>query len=207
MISLFRHSLIKITVLYHLKEINIAWSTFIANPIFTNSSTQNVQSIPSSSHPSTSIPPSQPIDHSSSFDQSPSPSSPFHEHIHSPNKDEIIEQDKIGQVEVIKPKGADLGTLTHIYQRGHRQVFAPQIVGGALPSSLAKRVKKGKEKMTETKIQREEEVHHETEQDFDLVDLGEHNDNESTSIVIKEKDALIRELQINLERSKYILIL
>jgi len=42
-------------------------------------------------------------------------------------------------------------------------VFAPQIVGGALPSSLAKRVKKGKEKMTETKIQREEEVHHETE--------------------------------------------
>lgn len=51
--SLFHHSLIKIIVLYHLKELNIAWSTFIANPIFTDSSTQNVKSIPSSSQPST----------------------------------------------------------------------------------------------------------------------------------------------------------
>ena len=37
--SLFHHSLIKIIVLYHLKELNIAWSTFIANLIFTDSST------------------------------------------------------------------------------------------------------------------------------------------------------------------------
>ena len=49
--SLFHHSLIKIIVLYHLKELNIAWSTFIANPFFTHASTQNVQNIPSSSHP------------------------------------------------------------------------------------------------------------------------------------------------------------
>ena len=96
--SLFHHSLIKIIVIYHLKELNIAWSTFIANPIFTDLSIQNVQNVPSASHPSTSIPPSQPIDHSSSSDESTSPSppsSPFHEHIHSPNIDEFREQEHI----------------------------------------------------------------------------------------------------------------
>lgn len=74
--SVFQHSLIEIIVLYHLKELNIGWSTFIANPIFIDPSIQNVQSVPSSSHPSTFIHPSQPIDHSSSLDQSPSPSPP-----------------------------------------------------------------------------------------------------------------------------------
>lgn len=48
--------------------------------------------------------------------------------------------------------------------------------------------------MTETDIQREEEDLHETEQEFDLVELGEHDDSESTSIIIKEKYALIKEL-------------
>lgn len=73
-------------------------------------------------------------------------------------------------------------------------MFSPQIVGGALPSSLTKKVQKGKEKMTEEKIKHEEEDLHETEQDFDLLDLGEHDDSEITCIIIKEKDALIREL-------------
>jgi len=59
--------------------------------------------------------------------------------------------------------------------------------------------------MIEIEIQHEEEDLHETEQDFDLVDLGEHDDSESTRIVTKEKYALTRELQINLERSKYII--
>ena len=67
---LFHHSIIKIIVLYHLKELNIAWSTFIANPIFTQVSTQNVQDIPSSSHPPTSIPPTQ-LMHYSSHPPSP----------------------------------------------------------------------------------------------------------------------------------------
>lgn len=87
-----------------------------------------------------------------------------------------------------------MGTLAHIYQRGHRQVFVPQIIGGAFPSSSTKKVQKGKEKMTETKIQYGEEGLHEAEQDFDLVDLREHDDNKDTNILIKEKDALIREL-------------
>lgn len=64
--SLFHHALIKIIVLYHLKELNIAWSTFIANPIFTHTSTQNVQNMPSSSHS-----PSPPL--SSSHAPIPSP--------------------------------------------------------------------------------------------------------------------------------------
>lgn len=38
-----------------------------------------------------------------------------------------------------------------------------------------------------------------------MVDVGEHDDSDSTSIVIKEKYALIRELQINLQREKYII--
>lgn len=133
--SIFHHSLIKIIVLYHLNELNIAWSTFIANPIFTDPSIHNVKNVPSSSHPSTCIPPSRPIDHSSSLDQSLSPSpppSPFHEHIESPSRDEIIELEQIEQVEVIKPKRLYLGTLAHTYQRGHRNVFSPQIVGGGL---------------------------------------------------------------------------
>jgi len=59
--------------------------------------------------------------------------------------------------------------------------------------------------MSEAEIQHEEVDLYETEKDFDLVDLGEHDDSESTSIIIKEKDAVIRVLQINLERSKYII--
>jgi len=59
--------------------------------------------------------------------------------------------------------------------------------------------------MTNVDIQHEEEDLHETEQEFDLVDLGEHDDSESTRIVIKEKYALIRELHINLQRAKYII--
>ena len=106
----------------------------------------------------------------------------------------ISEPEQIEQVQVIKPKGVDLGTLIHTYQRGHRQVFSPQIVGGAFPSSPTKQVHKGKEKMIETEIQHEEEDLHETEHDFDLVGLSKHDDNENTRIVIKEKDALIREI-------------
>jgi len=84
-------------------------------------------------------------------------------------------------------------------------VFGPQIVGGSLTSSPTKQVHKGKETMTKAKIQHEEEDIHETEQDFDLVDLDENNDNEDISIVIKEKYALIKELKTNLKMSKFII--
>lgn len=59
--------------------------------------------------------------------------------------------------------------------------------------------------MIEAEIKHEEEDHHETKQDFDLVDVDEHIENKDISIVIKEKDAYIRELQTNLDRSKFII--
>ena len=39
----------------------------------------------------------------------------------------------------------------------------------------------------EAEIRHKEEDLHETEQDFDLVDLDEHDDGEITSTIIKEK--------------------
>lgn len=120
--SLFHHSLIKIIVLYHLKELNIAWSTFIANPIFTNAPTQNVQSIPSSSHPSTSIPPSHPIHHLYSSDDSATPSppsSPFNEPIHSPSRDEDREKEHIEHGGISNPKRVGFSILIHTFQRGY----------------------------------------------------------------------------------------
>ena len=70
-------------------------------------------------------------------------------------------------------------------------MFAPQIVVGALPSSLAKQVDKGKQKVTEADIQEEirheEENLHKTDMEFDLVDLSQQDDSEITSTVIKEK--------------------
>ena len=127
--SLFHHSLIKIIVFYNLNELNIAWSTFIANDIFIETSTQHTQNVPSSSHPSTSIPPSQTIAHSSSSDQSPSPisppSSPFHHDIGSPSRSEFNEPKRANVFEV-EP-------LPKTYQRGFRHVFAPHGVEGAMP--------------------------------------------------------------------------
>ena len=78
-------------------------------------------------------------------------------------------------------------------------------MGGEFPSSSVKKVQKGKEKMTKIGIQQQEEDLHETEWDFDLVDLREHDDNESKSIVIKENDALIWDFQVNLHRAEYII--
>lgn len=59
--------------------------------------------------------------------------------------------------------------------------------------------------MAETESQQQEEDLHETKHDFHLVDLSEHDDSESTRIVIIEKDALIGEPQVKLQREKYII--
>lgn len=86
---------------------------------------------------------------------------------------------------------AEIKPLEKTYQRGHMHVFSPHIVEVALPSTSTKQVDKGKQKMRETYIQaeisHEEEDFHETEKYFDLVDLDEHDDDEITSIIIKEK--------------------
>lgn len=46
--NLFHHSLIKIIVLHHLKQLNIAWETFIEAKVFTSPSNQPARPIPPS---------------------------------------------------------------------------------------------------------------------------------------------------------------
>ena len=125
---IFHHSLIKIIVLHHLDQLNISWSTFIENDIFTTPPIQHAHAVPPPYHPSTSIPPSLTIVFTSSSYQTTSPisppSSPFHVHIGSPSR-----------VEISKPKRADLGILEKTYRRGHKKVFSPHIIEGALPYS------------------------------------------------------------------------
>ena len=53
-------------------------------------------------------------------------------------------------------------------------MFASLAVKGAMPSSSAKQVDKGKEKVTEHIIIEEEEKH-ETEQEFQLIDLDDED--------------------------------
>lgn len=101
---IFHHSLINITVLHHLDKLNISWSTFIANDIFTTPPVQHAQAMPPPSYPSIFIPPSHPTVPTSLSTQttvpiSPPPS-PFHVHIRSLRK-----------VEISKPKRVDLSIL------------------------------------------------------------------------------------------------
>ena len=49
-------------------------------------------------------------------------------------------------------------------------------------------------------MQEDEDTHNE-ETYFDIVDLDEHDDHEPSSLILKEKDAQIRELQTNLDRA------
>ena len=58
------------------------------------------------------------------------------------------------------------------------------------------------EDVHEATIHDEDDLH-ETETDFDLVDLDDEHDDEVSKMIIKQKDAQISELQINLERSKF----
>ena len=49
----------------------------------------------------------------------------------------------------------------------------------------------------------EEDDLHETETDFDLVDLDDENDDEASKMIIKKKDAQTNQLQTNLEISQF----
>ena len=159
--------------------------------------------MPPPSHPSTSIPPSQPTIPTSSSAQNTSPisppSSPFHTQMGSSSRSKISE--------LQNTKVAEIETLEKKYQRGHRQVFPTHTVEGAFPSSSAKKVDKGKKKMTREDIHEEirhkEENLHETEMEFDLVDLNQQDDSKITSIDIKEKESNIIELQTNPYRSQF----
>ena len=113
---IFHHSLIKIIVIHHLDQLNISWSSCIANDIFVAPPVQHAQVVPPPYHPSISIPPSHPtVPTSSSSQTTPSispPPSPFHVHIGSPRRFEIS-----------KPKRDGLRISVKKYQRVHRKVF------------------------------------------------------------------------------------
>ena len=60
------------------------------------------------------------------------------------------------------------------------------------------------EDVNEAAIHDEDDLH-ETETDFDLVDLDDEHDDEAFKMIFKHKDAQISELQTNLERYKFII--
>ena len=88
----------------------------------------------------------------------------------------------------------DIDPFPLTYGRGHRHVFASLELKGVLPYSSTKQVDKGKEKVTEHIIV-EEEDKHETEQEFQLIDLDDEDEERITSVVIRCKEANISELQ------------
>ena len=87
-------------------------------------------------------------------------------------------------------------------------MFAPHIVGGAMYSTSSKQKDKGKQNLIETETQpdvKHDESLHETEHEFELVDLGDDDDNQIINMTIKGKDAKIIDLQTNLDRAKYVI--
>ena len=78
---------------------------------------------------------------------------------------------------------AEVEPLPKTYQRGYRHVFASLRVKGAMPFSSTQQVDKGKEKVIESVIY--DEDNHETEQEFQLIDLDEEDEGKITNAVIK----------------------
>lgn len=221
--SIFHHSLIKMIVLHHLDQLGITWEAFIANEIFNEPPTQPTPCIPpsSSTHPSTSSYPPQPTYHSSSTghsspDISTPSTSPFHVAIHSLTRDDDSDE---GHDEHDDSEGHDVHTehgqssipqrnslqpFDFTYQRGKRQLFTLQKVGGALPSSSALQVK-GKEKMVEEAKVKQQHEEHDIEKEFILVDSSDEEGNKSSQATLSAKDAKITELEVNLQRAQYVI--
>ena len=97
----------------------------------------------------------------------------------------------------------DVETFSKTYQRGHRHVFSSHGVKGAMLSSSAIQVEKGKDKSTEPIID-ELEDKHETEQEFQLIDLDDEDEVRITNALIRRKEAKISELQYNIHRAQYV---
>ena len=68
---------------------------------------------------------------------------------------------------------------------------------------------KGKQRMAEEDVHQaaihDEDELHETEIDFDLVNLDDEHDDEAFKMIFKQKNAQISELQTNLERYNFII--
>ena len=67
-----------------------------------------------------------------------------------------------------------------------------------MPSTSAKKLKKGKQKI------KEEEDQHEVEKEFELIHIDSDEENESriSSLLLQNKNAQIKDLQANLDRAK-----
>ena len=89
------------------------------------------------------------------------------------------------------------------YQRGNMHVIAALKRQGAMPSTSTKQLEKGKGKI----IVEEEKYKHETKKEFQLIHLDSDDENEEriTSILLKIKDAQIRDSQANLGRAKNVI--
>ena len=83
-------------------------------------------------------------------------------------------------------------------------MFSSLGVKGDMPSSSTQRVDKGKEKEKEPNID-DEEGKHETEHEFQLIDLGEDDEDKITKVAMKGKEANISELETNIEREKHVI--
>ena len=90
--------------------------------------------------------------------------SPFHNPSPSPHHDTEASSSE-RDIEAAVTKMTDIEPFSLAYQRGHRHVFASNGVKGAMPSSSAKQVDKGKEKATKPIIV-EEDDKHEIEKEF-----------------------------------------
>ena len=138
----------------------------MSNEIFTTPPSQHDQNAPSSSHPPTSIPPSQPTIHTSLTSKLHSPhsphidpsSSPFYNPTsssHHDSKSSNSEED----IEATRDSLNEVHPFPKTYRRGYRHLFSSLGVKGAMPSSSKQHVDKGKEKVIEPTIHDEEDNH------------------------------------------------
>ena len=117
--------------MHQLDQMNIPWDTFISNEIFTTPASQHGQNAPSSSHPPTSIPPSQPIVHASLPSQLHSPHSPHIDPSSSPfynptssSQPDLESSSNEEDIEAAWDSLVEVEPFPRTYQRGYRHVFA-----------------------------------------------------------------------------------
>lgn len=118
--------------------------------------------------------------------------------------------------QVLSPQGVE--GVSHS-SSGHRQMLSPQGVEGAFPYSSFKQVQvgqkhkgkgKGKGKMHEKDHSDGHEgdfdlVNHEETQGVDVIDLDAQDPRTVIDMIIKEQEAEIQALSVNLERAKWVI--
>ena len=119
---------------------------------------------------------------------------------------EIIDERK-GNLEICHGKSFLVNKFEFLpltYQRGSRQVFSASKRQGTLPSTLAQRLDKGKEK---TKKDKKFKGGKKTTQKPQFIDLDSDNEDEEVAarLLLQSKDAQIREWERDFEMAKHII--